>query len=74
MAGVTAVENEAVYHMPTELAEWDSPVPSGILGNLWMMAVLHEDLYSMETMRGDAAEFYQTFYGVTIDAEKLIGK
>ena len=74
LAGVTAVKNKAVYHMPAALEEWDSPVPSGILGNLWMLAVLHEDLYSMETMREDAAEFYKTFYGVTIDAEKLIGK
>ncbi|WP_434309445.1 ABC transporter substrate-binding protein [Hominifimenecus sp. rT4P-3] len=73
-AQVTAVKNQAIYHMPTELEEWDSPVPSGILGNFWMLAVLHEDLYSMDEMQKEATEFYQNFYGTTIDAKTLIGK
>lgn len=67
LAGVDAIENNAVYQMPTELEEWDSPIPSGILGALWMTSVLHEDAYSFESFQEDAADYYATFYGFDID-------
>ena len=33
---ITAVKNGAVYNMPAGFEAWDSPVPSGVLGMLWM--------------------------------------
>ena len=67
LAGVTAVENKAVYKIPASLEEWDSPIPSGILGAMWMTSVLHGDVYPFEQFRADAAAYYKTFYGFDLD-------
>lgn len=67
LAEVTAVKNGAVYQMPQEIEEWDSPVPSGILGVLWLTSVLHEEAYSFETFQADVVDYYQRFYDFTID-------
>lgn len=73
LSEVTAVKNGAVYLMTTGFEAWDSPVPSGILGTLWMLKTLHPDLYSADQFVADAQDFYQTFYGFTPDAAKLAG-
>lgn len=73
LAGVPAVENGKVYQMPAGLEEWDSPIPSGILGCLWLTSVLHPEEYPFEQFTADAANFYQTFYGFAVD-ESLITK
>ena len=73
LADVTAVKNKAVYAMPSGLEEWDSPVPSGILGVMWLTSVLHEDLYPFADFRADAAAYYKTFYRFEPD-EALITK
>ena len=57
--------------MPSALEEWDSPIPSGILGAMWLTSVLHSSLYSSETFAADAVSFYETFYGFTPDADLL---
>lgn len=67
LAEVTAVKNGRVYQMPQEIEEWDSPVPSGILGVLWLTSVLHDDVYSFETFQADAVDYYEQFYGFTLD-------
>lgn len=67
LAEVTAVKNGAVYKMPSGFEAWDSCVPSGVLGVRWMLATIHSDLYSMDEMRDDAAEFYKEFYGFDVD-------
>ena len=67
LAEVTAVKNGAVYQMPQEIEECDSPVPSGILGVLWLTSVLHEEAYSFETFQADVVDYYQRFYDFTID-------
>lgn len=73
LSEVTAVKNGAVYQMPVGFEAWDSPVPSGILGTLWMLKTLHPELYSGDAFVADAQEFYQTFYGFTPDAQALAG-
>lgn len=67
LAETNAVINGAVYQMTTGYEAWDSPVPSGILGTLWMLKTLHPDLYTGEQFAADVADFYQTFYGFTVD-------
>lgn len=74
LAEVTAVKNGAVYNMPTGYEAWDSPVPSSVLGMLWMVVTLHPDLYSMDEFANDAAEFYKTFYNIEIDKTQLTGQ
>ncbi len=73
LAGVSAVKNGKVFAMPQSIEEWDSPIPSGILGVLWMTSVLHEDAYPFADLQKDAAAYYQTFYGFAID-QSLITK
>lgn len=73
LADVTAVKNGNVYNMPAGYEAWDSPVPSGVLGMLWMTATLHPDVYTMEEFADDAADFYKTFYHFDIDKTAITG-
>ena len=60
-----AVANGNVYQMPSKAEAWDSPVPSGILGALWLANVLHEDLVSDSVCETKIDEYYETFYDFT---------
>lgn len=73
LAEVTAVKENRVYMMPQDIEEWDSPVPSGILGVLWMTSILNEETYSFETFKEDVSEYYNRFYGFEMD-QTLITK
>ena len=68
---VTAVKNGAVYQMPIGYEAWDSPVPSGILGTLWMLKTLHPELYPAEQFAADVNEFYTVFYGFSVNEQDL---
>ena len=70
-ADVTAVKNGAVYQMPVGYEAWDSPVPSGILGTLWMLKTLHPELYPAEQFAADVNEFYTVFYGFSVNERDL---
>ncbi len=67
ITGVNAVKNGQVYEMPSSFEAWDSPVPSGILGCMWLSSALHEELYPFDEFKEEAAEFYREFYGAEID-------
>jgi iron complex transport system substrate-binding protein len=67
LAALDAVQNGRVYKMPGAFEAWDSPVPSCMLGVRWLLNVLHEDVYSADSLREDAANFYREFYGAEID-------
>lgn len=69
--GIKAVKNEEIYFMPDSFEFWDSPVPSGILGTMWLTSVLHEDLYPFEDFKQDAYDFYNEFYDIEIDKELI---
>lgn len=73
LGGLTAVKEGKIYQMPRDFEAWDSPVPSCTLGIRWMLSVLHEDIYPIESLRTDAAAFYKEFYNAEIDTD-LIGK
>ena len=64
---VAAVKNGSVYQMPTGIEEWDSPIPSGMLGAMWMASLMHSEVYSFEEFVADAQAFYQDFYGFDLD-------
>lgn len=61
----TAVVNGNVYQMPSKAEAWDSPVPSGILGALWLASVLHSDLVTEAYCSSVIDEYYETFYDFT---------
>lgn len=71
LADVEAVKNKAVYQMPQKIEEWDSPIPSGILGAMWLTSVLHEEAYPFEEFQEDAAEYYHDFYNFKIDSSLI---
>lgn len=71
LKGIKAVENDDVYFMPSNFENWDSPIPSGVLGNLWLTSVLHEDVYSFDEFKEDAFNFYKEFYGVEINKDDI---
>ena len=58
-----AVANGNVYQMPSKAEAWDSPVPSGILGSLWLANVLHPESFSEDDCSALIDEYYETFYG-----------
>lgn len=71
LKGIKAVENDNVYFMTSNFESWDSPIPSGVLGTLWLTSVLHEDLYSFDEFKEDAFNFYKEFYGVEINKDDI---
>ena len=62
LAACAAVVNGNVYQMPNKAEAWDSPVPSGILGALWLANVLHGDLLTDESCAERIDAYYETFY------------
>lgn len=73
LKNISAVEKNNVFQMPREFEAWDSPVPSGILGKLWLLSILHGDRYSYDEFTDDAYDFYKEFYDFEIDKETLRG-
>ena len=65
LAECTAIKNQRVYQMPDKAESWDSPVPSGILGSVWLATILHEDLFTAESALAIIDEYYETFYNFT---------
>lgn len=63
LADCKAVKNSNVYQLPNKAEAWDSPVPSGILGSVWLANVLHDDLLSDADCNKIIDEYYKTFYG-----------
>jgi iron complex transport system substrate-binding protein len=71
LQSINAVKNKAVYKMPESFEAWDSPVPSGILGTMWLTSILHENKYPFDKFMEDAAEFYKEFYDFEINKEEI---
>ena len=65
LASCAAVVNGHVYQMPNKAEAWDSPVPSGILGALWLANILHGDLLTDTDCTAKMDEYYETFYNFT---------
>lgn len=69
LENLNAVKNKAVYEMPSDFEAWDSPVPSCVLGSMWLASIIDEEGYSFDDFKNDAASFYKEFYNVDIDKE-----
>ena len=65
LANCAAVANGNVYQLPNKAEAWDSPVPSGILGALWLANILHSDLLTDADCAAKIDEYYETFYNFT---------
>lgn len=71
LAECTAIKNGNVYQLPNAIEAWDSPVPSSVLGSLWLASVLHSEAYTEEDWLSAVTEYYETFYRFTPDTEHL---
>lgn len=65
LAGCAAVENGNVCQIPDKAEAWDSPVPSGILGSVWLAGVLHPEQYPESEITQVIDDYYKTFYDFT---------
>lgn len=65
LAACKAVVNGNVYQLPGKAEAWDSPVPSGILGALWLANVLHPEIVTQSDCEERIDEYYETFYHFT---------
>ena len=68
LATCTAVQNGNVYQIPGDAEAWDSPVPSGILGSVWLASILHPEVMSTEDANAVMGNYYDTFYHFTYPA------
>ena len=68
LAACKAVANGRVYQMPNKAEAWDSPVPSAILGAVWLAHALHPEQFSLEACEALIDEYYETFYHFTYSA------
>lgn len=71
LTSIAAIRDNEVYVMPSTIELWDSPVPSSILGTMWLNSILHPDDYDYEEFIDDVVEFYGEFYNTTIEREML---
>ena len=65
LADCAAVKNGNVFQIPGDAEAWDSPVPGGILGAVWLSGVLHPEERPASECEAVIHEFYETFYGFT---------
>ena len=65
LAGCTAVIKGNVYQIPCDAESWDSPVPSSILGALWLANILHPEQLTDTDCAAIMDEYYETFYHFT---------
>ncbi|MCQ4923314.1 ABC transporter substrate-binding protein [Tissierella carlieri] len=72
LSAISAMKNRRVYVMPDSFEAWDAPIPSSILGTMWLTSILHEEDYSNDTFKQDVADFYKEFYDIEINKEDII--
>jgi len=63
LSEVKAVKDGKVYQIPGKYENWDSPVPGGILGTVWLASQLHPAFVTAEKAEEIINDFYETFYG-----------
>lgn len=67
-----AVRSGKVFRIPNAIESWDSPVPGGILGALWLASVLHPDEITREYTNETISSFYKQFYGFSCQTDSLV--
>ena len=63
LSNCNAIKNGKVFKLPSKAEAWDSPVPGGILGAVWLSSILHPDLCKESITNDIIDEFYEKFYG-----------
>ena len=71
LKSLSAIENDQVYIMPRNIERCDSPLPSAIIGNMWLTSVLHDEIYPFDKFQDEAYEFYKEFYEIEINKDEV---
>lgn len=65
LADCTAVKEEHIAQIPSDIEALDSPVPASFLGSYYVASVLHPDVVTEDDFKTAEKNFYETFYGFT---------
>lgn len=71
LAGLKAVKNGSVYHIPMGGFWWDRPSPESPLGFLWLAKTLYPDKFSDIDMASETKEFFKEFYGYDLSDDDV---
>ena len=71
LADLSAVRENRIYTFPSPIEAWDTPAPSSVLGVLWLINMLHPELYTTEQYAAEARTFYKTFFVIEVTDDML---
>lgn len=71
IAGLKAVQTNKVYRIPMGIFPWCRTGPEAILQPLWAAKLLHPDLMEDVNVEQAARDFYESFYGSTVEDKVL---
>ena len=71
LAGLKAVKNGSVYHIPIGGFWWDRPSPESPLGFLWLAKTLYPDKFSDIDLSSETKEFFNEFYGYSLSDDEV---
>ena len=66
-SSLEAVKNDQIKAFPFDYISWDQPDPRWILGYSWLVYQLNPDAVSQERMLEEVSDFYQYFYGLSVE-------
>lgn len=69
--GIPAVDNGKVYVFPSNVDEWDSPIPCSCLGVIWLADKLHPGKIPAGYLAEKTKAFYRDFFGKEKDPASL---
>lgn len=71
-SGISAVQNDRVYHLPNGISRWGHPGSVETpLALLWTAKTVYPDLFSHVDMEQEVYNFYKTFFGMELDDEMI---
>ncbi len=62
LSALDAVKNARVYKISDDVEAWDSPVPGGFLGSIWIASMIHPDIVSPDDAQKASEDFYEAIY------------
>lgn len=65
-----ALINQQIIKIPSDAEAWDSPVPSSILGAVYLANMLHPNLVTDKEYEDTVEDYYETFYGFSYAQSK----
>ena len=71
LAGLKAVKNGSVYHIPIGGFWWDRPSPESPLGFLWLAKTLYPDKFADIDMAKETKDFFKEFYGYSLSDDEV---